>query len=333
MLLAALPAACQDAPDWPPLPEFSLTERSGRTVTLGDLRGRPWVADFFFAGCQGPCPPLNRRMSELQAELPPEVRLVSFTLDPANDTPAALVEYAKLYNADPERWLFLTGDRALIRSLVTEGFRQSAVDDPKEVIIHSLRIVLVDAQGKIHAWAQYDDAPAMARLVAESRRLVEESKARLVAESRRRVEEQKRMERLRHFPSINASLNGLCAVLLLTGFVLVKTKRIGAHKACMVSAFLVSIVFLACYLYYHAYAGVTRFSHEGWPKTLYLSVLGSHTVLAALVPFLAIITLRRGFRGDIERHRKIARWTFPIWLYVSITGVAVYWMLYHWRPV
>ncbi len=317
MLLAAVPATGQDAPDWPPLPHFSLTERSGRTVTIEDLRGRPWVADFFFAGCQGPCPPLNRRMSQLQGELPSDVRLVSFTLDPEHDTPAALVEYAKLYNADPERWLFLTGDRAAIRSLVTQGFRQAAVDDPKEVIIHSLRIVLVDAQGKIHAWAQHDDGPAMARLIAESRRLVEEAR---------------RLERLRGFPSINASLNALCGVLLLTGFVLVKRKRIGAHKACMVAAFLVSIAFLACYLYYHAHAGVTRFRHEGWPKGVYLAVLGTHTVLATLVPFLALVTLHRGFRGDVERHRRIARWTFPIWLYVSVTGVAVYWMLYHWRP-
>lgn len=318
LLLAAIPAAAQDAPDWPPLPGFSFTERSGRTVTLDDLRGRPWVADFFFVGCQGPCPPLNRRMSQLQEELPSDVRLVSFTLDPGNDTPAALLEYAKLYNADPDRWLFLTGDRAAIRSLVTQGFRQSAVDDPKEMIIHSLRIVLVDAQGKIHTWAQYDDEPAMARLVSEAKRLVEEPR---------------RLEDLRIFPSINASLNGLCGVFLLIGFAFVKAKRIGAHKACMVAAFLVSIVFLGCYLYYHAHAGVTRFQHEGWPKTVYLSVLGSHTVLAALVPVLAIITLRRGFRGEIERHRRIARWTFPIWLYVSVTGVAVYWMLYHWRPV
>lgn len=293
------------------VPEFSLVERSGRTVTLDDLWGRPWVVDFFFVGCTGPCPSLNRRMSELQRELPPEVRLVSISLDPEKDTPEALNEYASLYAADSERWLFLTGDRLSIRDLVQNGFRQSAVDDPKEVIIHSLRIVLVDGQGRIVTWAQYDDDAEMDKLIAEAKKLV----------------------RLSRFPAINASLNGLCATLLVAGLAFIKRKRVGAHKVCMLSAFLVSMVFLGCYLYYHAHAGVTRFRFEGWPKTIYLSVLGSHTVLAALVPVLAIISLRRGFRGEFERHKRIARWTFPIWLYVSATGVAVYWMLYHWRPV
>ncbi len=309
VLLAAISASGQDAPEWPPLPDFAFTERSGRTVTLDDLRGRPWVANFFFCGCSGPCPPLNRRMSRLQAELPPDVRLVSFTLDPDHDTPPALVEYAKLFDADSERWLFLTGDRQKIRDLVMQGFRQSAVDDPKEVIIHSLRIVLVDAQGKVWTWAQYDEPERMEHLVSEARRLA-----------------------MWRFPLVNASLNGLCALLLVVGFALVKGKRIGAHKACMVSAFVVSVVFLGCYLWYHAHAGTTRFGYEGWQRTAYFAVLGTHTVLAAAVPVLAIITLRRGFRGEVERHKRIARWTLPIWLYVSVTGVAVYWMLYHWLP-
>ncbi len=304
-------AATASAEEWTrEVPPFSFTERSGRTVTREDLRGRPWVADFFFCGCSGPCPLLSQRMAKLADELPQEVRLVSFTLDPEHDTPAALTAYAKLYGADPERWLFLTGDREAMRELVSKGFRQAVVDDPHEVIIHSLRFVLVDGEGRIRTWANYDDVEGMGALLEEAKGLVPRSP----------------------WPAVNASLNATCAVLLLAGLVCVKRKRIAAHKACMVSAFGVSIVFLGCYLWYHAHHGVTRFAYAGWAKATYFAVLGTHTVLAAAVPVLAIITLRRGFRGDIERHKRIARWTFPIWLYVSVTGVAVYWMLYWWRP-
>ena len=130
-------------------------------------------------------------------------------------------------------------------------------------------------------------------------------------------------------PSVNAALNATAAVLLVWGYTLIRRKRIQTHRRVMQTAFAVSCAFLVCYLVYHFQVGSVRFSKMGAIRTVYLSILGTHTVLAAAVPVLAIITLRRGLSGRYDRHRRIARWTLPIWLYVSVTGVVVYFMLYH----
>ena len=130
-------------------------------------------------------------------------------------------------------------------------------------------------------------------------------------------------------PSINATLNALSAVLLVWGYLLIRRKRIERHRRVMKTAFATSCLFLVCYLIYHSQVGSVPFHHEGTAlRTVYLSILLTHTVLAATVPVLAIITLRRGLKGAFVRHKAIARWTFPIWLYVSVTGVVVYLMLY-----
>jgi putative membrane protein len=130
------------------------------------------------------------------------------------------------------------------------------------------------------------------------------------------------------FPTINATLNALTALLLVTGWLLIRRKRLAAHRACMLAAMATAALFLTSYLYYHAHAGSTRFPGTGWPRTLYLAILLTHTVLAAAVVPMALVTAWRGLKRRDARHRAIARWTFPIWLYVSITGVVVYWMLY-----
>ncbi|HMC58344.1 MAG TPA: DUF420 domain-containing protein [Candidatus Solibacter sp.] len=130
-------------------------------------------------------------------------------------------------------------------------------------------------------------------------------------------------------PTINATLNALSAVLLVWGYLLIRNKRIDQHRRVMKTAFVTSSIFLACYLIYHAQVGSVPFGHEGTTlRTVYFSILITHTVLAATVPVLAIITLRRGLAARYDKHRKIARWTLPIWLYVSVTGVVVYVMLY-----
>ncbi len=129
-------------------------------------------------------------------------------------------------------------------------------------------------------------------------------------------------------PAVNAILNATAAVLLVTGYFLIRQRRIQAHKRVMLTAFGVSIAFLACYLIYHSQVGSVPYQKTGALRVVYFSILITHTLLAATVPVLAIITLRRALRGDFKRHRRIARWTFPIWLYVSATGVIVYLMLY-----
>lgn len=134
---------------------------------------------------------------------------------------------------------------------------------------------------------------------------------------------------LHALPTLNATLNATSAVLLALGYRFIRRRQIAAHRFCMVAAFCVSILFLISYLTYHYQVGSVRFPWTGWVRGLYLTILATHTVLAALVPPLAIITLSRAVRARFDRHRRIARWTLPIWFYVSVTGVVVYWMLYH----
>lgn len=129
-------------------------------------------------------------------------------------------------------------------------------------------------------------------------------------------------------PAVNATLNATSAVLLTSGYTLIRRKKIRQHKRVMIAAFCVSVAFLVCYLVYHAQVGTVRFRGTGALRTTYLGILLTHTVLAAAVPFLAILTLSRGLKRNDAKHRAIARWTLPIWLYVSVTGVIVYLMLY-----
>ena len=130
------------------------------------------------------------------------------------------------------------------------------------------------------------------------------------------------------FPEINATLNSLAALLLVVGYLLIRRRRVAAHRACMIAAFSISVLFLISYLVYHFQVGSVGFEGTGAIRGLYFTVLISHSVLAAVVPILAVLTLGLGLRGRFERHRAVARWTLPIWLYVSVTGVVIYWMLY-----
>ena len=130
-------------------------------------------------------------------------------------------------------------------------------------------------------------------------------------------------------PSVNATLNATSAVLLIVGYYHIRQGRQQAHRACMLAAFSVSVLFLVSYLVYHFHAGATHFTGQGWIRSVYFALLISHTILAALVPILALLTLSRALRQQFDRHRTLARWTLPVWLYVSVTGVVIYWLLYH----
>jgi uncharacterized membrane protein YozB (DUF420 family) len=133
---------------------------------------------------------------------------------------------------------------------------------------------------------------------------------------------------IRLLPAFNAALNAISAVLLVTGWLFIRRRRIRAHLTSMLLALAASTAFLVSYLYYHAHVGSVRFQGQGWVRPLYFAVLLSHTVLAALVPPLAVVVVWRAARGRFDRHRALARWTLPIWLYVSATGVVIYAMLY-----
>ena len=131
-------------------------------------------------------------------------------------------------------------------------------------------------------------------------------------------------------PTVNAALNSISAVLLTAGFIFIRRRNVAAHRACMLGAFAVSVLFLVCYVVYHAYAGSRPFTGQGWIRPVYFLLLLSHLVLAALIVPLALTTIYRGLSAQFDRHKRLARWTLPIWLYVSITGVIVYLLLYHW---
>jgi uncharacterized membrane protein YozB (DUF420 family) len=129
-------------------------------------------------------------------------------------------------------------------------------------------------------------------------------------------------------PSLNAALNSLSAVLLLTGYLYIRARNRSAHRACMLSAFASSILFLISYLIYHYHVGSVPFKGQGWIRPLYFTILLTHTTLAVAVVPLALVTLNRALHERFDAHRRIARWALPIWLYVSVTGVVVYLMLY-----
>jgi protein SCO1 len=302
--------------------DFSLQERSGRTVRRADLLGKVWVASFFFTCCTGDCGKTTAAMAQLQRDLAkyPDVRLVSFSVFPEHDTADVLTRYAKDRKADADRWLFLTGDDAeKVRDLIQQSFKQTALKGTGErqmgnAVDHSFNLVVVDSRGRIRGYIDGRDAENLPRLEARVWQLVQ----------------------AKYLPAVNAALNGTCAILLVTGFLLIRRRFVLPHKICMLAALGVAAIFLASYLYYHfvvLQGEPTRFPGEGWVRSLYLVVLLSHTVLAVVVAPLALTVTYLGLRDRLARHVRLARWTLPVWFYVSVTGVVVYWMLYQLYPV
>jgi putative membrane protein len=137
---------------------------------------------------------------------------------------------------------------------------------------------------------------------------------------------------LSDFPAVNACLNGLSTCFLVAGFVFIRRKSTNAHRNCMLGAVASSTLFLACYIYYHLHAGRTVFKDPAWFRPIYLTLLLTHTVLAVAIVPMVIVTLIRALRRRFDQHKRIARWTLPLWLYVSVTGVLIYFLLYQIFP-
>ena len=161
----------QELPHYGAVNDFTLIERSNRTVSLKDFRGRIWVADFIFTHCPGQCPMMSREMEHLQQKLPSLITLVSFTVDPQRDTPEVLADYAKIYKADPSRWLFLTGDKEILTRVAT-GFYMNGIEDPN---LHSIRFALVDSYSQIRGYYDASDSGAMRQLSSDAAALLTES--------------------------------------------------------------------------------------------------------------------------------------------------------------
>jgi protein SCO1/2 len=176
LLLVLAACAKKDLPIMSSVPDFKLTERSAREVRRDELAGKVWVADFIFTQCAGTCPLMTVNMKKLQDALPAEIQLVSFSVDPAHDTPEVLKAYADNNGADAKRWLFLTGDKDAMYKLSIDGFKlalDATGGTSAEPIVHSTRFVLVDRQGRIRGYYGMEDADAMERLKTDAKGLLE----------------------------------------------------------------------------------------------------------------------------------------------------------------
>ncbi|MBI3410494.1 MAG: DUF420 domain-containing protein [Planctomycetes bacterium] len=298
---------------------FELVDAYGQPFRPTDLKGRVWIAHFFYRSCTEGCAQTTAAMKDLQDAFrgKPDVALVSINLDPETDAPT-LKEYAESLGTERGQWYFLTGNADDIYQVVQTCFFQSAgrtgATDPGKAVMHTFNLMVVDQNGMIRGYASGKDPTHIPALIDRVRSLV---RPRFT------------------LPAVNASLNGLCAVLLAAGYTAIRMRRELLHKSIMLTALLVSAVFLGCYLYYHFVVldgRPTRFAGEGWIRPVYFGILLTHTVLAAIVAPLAIFVAYQGLRDRRPRHVKVARWTLPIWFYVSVTGVVIYVLLYHVYP-
>jgi protein SCO1 len=347
---------------WNPLEigDFTLIDQDGNQVTAEDLRGKPWVASFIFTRCAIACPNLVKQIYDINKRVKDvDVRFVTITVDPEHDTVAKMKQYADIYQATPERWLFLTGDKDEVYRLIRHGFKVAAWEMfgtdrlPGFEFAHSLSLVHVGPDGKVlgmYASADENEVRSLERVLAgkmetppENRPVppnaVPETKAPAPVSAppaRSQTPAGKLPLWAARLPATNAMLNALATILLLVGFTAIQAGHVNLHKKMMLYCFGVSVAFLACYLTYHfalqIYTGThgKKFDGDGTWATIYYAILISHVILAATVPVLAPLTIYRGLKQDWDRHRRIAKITFPIWLYVSVTGVIIYGMLYHW---
>lgn len=304
--------------------DFTLQERNGDDFSPHELRGKIWVAHFFYPGCTGPCTkttPAMKRLQELYRGKS-DVRLVSIALN--DDTLETLKDYAVAQNAEPGQWLFLTGPSDKVHGIVRTVFwnfaGRSKDPTPGSEIAHSSYLVLIDGEGSAVGYLEGTDKGAADALKEEIDRL--------------RIR-QRQTQRIpitgADLPWFNALLNSTCAVLLLLGWIAIRLRYETMHKILMLLALAVSMAFLSSYLFYHfavMQMEPMRFQGTGGARIAYHAILLSHTILAIVVAPLALFITVQGLRDARLIHRKVARWTLPIWLYVSVTGVAVYWMLY-----
>jgi len=304
-----------------PVGNFSLQERSGKYMTAHNLRGTIWVAHFFFPQCTGACTKSTPNMKKLQEAFrgKPFVKFVSIALHA--DTLDTLKLYADAQEAEPDQWYFLTGnDEDRVHEIVRVQFFNTVMRNnnptPGNEIVHSSRLVLIDPNGIMVGSVEGTEDNAFDVMKREIERLRLKQQIPITGAD---------------LPWFNAMLNSSCTILLLLGWIAIKLRFETLHKMLMLVALGVSAVFLSSYLYYHFIVmGMepTRFQGTGTARYAYFAILLSHTILAIVVAPLALTIAVQGLRDSRQIHVKLARWTMPIWLYVSATGVVVYWMLY-----
>lgn len=328
------------------LPSFSLQDQNGNTLSANAFEGKVLAANFVFTSCAGTCPLLTERMKKVQhfiesttpnGEKSP-YHIVSFSVDPERDTPTRMQKYMKDYEMNPEFWSFLTGPYQSIEEVVVRGFKmamgkvalgeggeaaQAKVEDYD--VIHGEKFILVDQSGKIRGYFDASES-GLYQLTQAMAKLAKQNSQQFFCRSLRKGNFMS--EWGYRLATLNASLNGMAAILLFAGWRAIRRGNPERHRVLMISAFSLSCVFLISYLIRVAIDGTHRYPGVGWDKTFYLVLLISHVILAALVPFLAFRAIYLAIKQRFAQHQKIAAITFPIWMYVSITGVIIYLMLY-----
>lgn len=296
---------------------FELTRENGAMLSSESLKNQVWLAAFTFTRCPSSCPRISTTLKGIQSGLGSSgVKIVSISVDPKFDTPEVLKTYAEKFGADPARWWFLTGPETEIYQLIQKSFMLPvAAATPEqqkegaESVAHSERIALIDKDLQLVRLFDSNSPDEIKSLIAEAKRRDLSGWIKLL-------------------PKLNATLNATSFLFLMTGWFLIRRGRWRAHAFMMLTCLAISGAFLASYLTYHFFAGTLRFPGTGPVRSLYLSILLSHTILAvALVPMIGLSVLR-AIRKDFTGHKKIAQVTFPIWVYISITGVVIYLMLY-----
>jgi protein SCO1 len=300
---------------------FQLTDQDGNLFSSDQLHGKVWIAHFFYTACNQGCEKTTALMARLQERFrgKKDIALVSISVNPEIDTPSALAEFARGLDAEKGQWWFLTGPQDKIYGILTKSFKLPTPQrDPakpiNEQVAHTFNVAVIDRDGKMVGFVAANDPESFDPLVARVRQVA----------GQRYV-----------LPMINSILNGTSAVLLVVGYLAIVRRRETLHKRAMLSALCVSGAFLALYLYFHfaiQHGEATRFAGPLAVKIVYYVILITHTILAIAVAPLAFYVTYQGLRDDRRRHVAVAKWTLPIWLYVSVTGVVVYVMLYRMYP-
>ncbi|MFP4502967.1 MAG: DUF420 domain-containing protein [Candidatus Hydrogenedentota bacterium] len=297
----------------PTVPEFSFTDQDGEPFTRADITGKVTVIYFFFTSCTGPCPVMNANMAKVtqRFEGRENLAVLAISVDPETDTPDRLKEYAQQHDADTSLWHFLTGDLAEVNRLASTLMVQAG----EEPIFHSTRFILADRDGRVRDYFLGTDRANVAGLQSAIAELLERDLPATEPAT---------------LPTVNALLNGIAICFLIAGWLAIKRMHSARlHKRMMIGALAASAAFLVCYVIYHAQAGSVPYHGEGLLRIVYFAILIPHVILAALmVPFIAA-AVYYALRGRFDRHTAITRWLWPVWMFVSVTGVVIYFMLYH----
>jgi protein SCO1/2 len=352
------------------LNDFAFTNGTGETITKQDLLGKEWVVGFMFTTCRGPCPILVGEMKQLQTQTGVNMLTFTVDPDKDTPEVLRRFSEQYVSAAKPNaagelpKWYWLTGNKDQLLPYIQKNFLVPAMyvngqpehsnlvlhldetcrvlgkylgTDPVEMALLRRIIQKKEPRGKMTS----DMVPKNEIFVQGAppgmhfTRATDDSDDESSTASANTAELNEPVPDtvpawIRNLPAVNASLNGLATILLVIGFVLIKTKHVKAHKAVMLCCFATSIVFLCSYCIYHAFVLSKKFPGTGPIRTIYFAILITHVILAATVPVLASMTIYRALTRQWARHKSIARITFPIWLYVSVTGVIIYLMLYQW---